>query len=186
MLTIITEITLQQFCENAETKHSLSNSAEALLSALDEAKKVLKDDFENLGSALENLQKADLNAAAACRQAWDDVKVQKLEDANADVWEVPYLPIDPGDIGRTFEAIIRVNSQSGKAGSAYLLEADHHVRLPRGAEIEFSSIVQDEADETGKEITNSTQLLMAKGILSVRAVGNIITIMVKQPFANND
>jgi 2-isopropylmalate synthase len=74
--------------------------------------------------------------------------------ANSDVWEVPYLPIDPGDIGRTFEAIIRVNSQSGKAGSAYLLEADHHVRLPRGAEIEFSGIVQDEADSTGKEITS--------------------------------
>ncbi len=74
--------------------------------------------------------------------------------ANSDVWEVPYLPIDPGDIGRTFEAIIRVNSQSGKAGSAYLLEADHHVRLPRGAEIEFSNIVQDEADRTGKEITS--------------------------------
>ena len=77
-----------------------------------------------------------------------------IRDANANVWEVPYLPIDPGDIGRTFEAIIRVNSQSGKAGSAYLLEADHHVRLPRGAEIEFSSIVQDEADTTGKEITS--------------------------------
>ena len=77
-----------------------------------------------------------------------------IRDANSDIWEVPYLPIDPGDIGRTFEAIIRVNSQSGKAGSAYLLEADHHVRLPRGAEIEFSGIVQDEADKTGKEITS--------------------------------
>ena len=78
-----------------------------------------------------------------------------LADANLDIWEVPYLPIDPGDIGRTFEAIIRVNSQSGKAGSAYLLEADHHVRLPRGAEVEFSSIVQREADTTGKEITSA-------------------------------
>ena len=77
-----------------------------------------------------------------------------IRDANSNVWEVPYLPIDPGDIGRTFEAIIRVNSQSGKAGSAYLLEADHHVRLPRGAEIEFAGIVQDEADKTGKEITS--------------------------------
>ncbi len=77
-----------------------------------------------------------------------------IREANSDVWEVPYLPIDPADIGRTFEAIIRVNSQSGKAGSAYLLEADHHVRLSRGAEIEFSGIVQDEADKTGKEITS--------------------------------
>ena len=77
-----------------------------------------------------------------------------LAAANQDTWEVPYLPIDPGDIGRTFEAIIRVNSQSGKAGSAYLLEAEHHVRLPRAAEVEFSSIVQREADTTGKEITS--------------------------------
>jgi len=77
-----------------------------------------------------------------------------IAESNADVWEVPYLPIDPADIGRTFEAIIRVNSQSGKAGSAYLLEADHHVRLPRDAEIEFSAIVQQEADTTGKEITS--------------------------------
>jgi 2-isopropylmalate synthase len=80
--------------------------------------------------------------------------VEALADANQDIWEVPYLPIDPGDIGRTFEAIIRVNSQSGKAGAAYLLEADHHVRLPRGAEIEFSKLVQQEADTTGKEITS--------------------------------
>jgi len=77
-----------------------------------------------------------------------------LANANENVWEVPYLPIDPADIGRTFEAIIRVNSQSGKAGAAYLLEADHHIRLPRGAEVEFSSIVQREADTTGKEITS--------------------------------
>ena len=80
--------------------------------------------------------------------------VDALADANQDIWEVPYLPIDPSDIGRTFEAIIRVNSQSGKAGSAYLLEADHHVRLPRGAEIEFSRLVQQEADTTGKEISS--------------------------------
>ena len=80
--------------------------------------------------------------------------VDALADANQDIWEVPYLPIDPADIGRTFEAIIRVNSQSGKAGSAYLLEVDHHVRLPRGAEIEFSKLVQQEADSTGKEVTS--------------------------------
>ena len=80
--------------------------------------------------------------------------IEALAEANDDVWEVPYLPIDPADIGRTFEAIIRVNSQSGKAGAAYLLEADHHVRLPRKAEIEFSGIVQNEADKTGKEITS--------------------------------
>ena len=89
--------------------------------------------------------------------------VDALAETNQDIWEVPYLPIDPADIGRTFEAIIRVNSQSGKAGAAYLLEADHHVRLPRGAEVEFSGIVQREADSTGKEITSQRiwQLAMA-------------------------
>ena len=77
-----------------------------------------------------------------------------LSSANEPYWEVPYLPVDPADIGRTFEAIIRVNSQSGKGGVAYLLEADHHIRLPRGAEVELSQAVQKVADTTGKEITS--------------------------------
>ena len=76
-----------------------------------------------------------------------------IQNANDDKWEVPYLPIDPADIGCTYEAIIRVNSQSGKAGSAWLLETEHHVRLPRGMEIEFSQIVQKQADASGREIT---------------------------------
>ena len=77
-----------------------------------------------------------------------------ISGANEPYWEVPYLPIDPADIGRTFEAIIRVNSQSGKGGVAYLLETDHQIRLPKGAEIELSQAVQKVADETGKEITS--------------------------------
>ena len=77
-----------------------------------------------------------------------------LSAANEPYWEVPYLPVDPADIGRTFEAIIRVNSQSGKGGVAYLLEADHHIRLPRGAEVELSQAVQKVADTSGKEITS--------------------------------
>lgn len=77
-----------------------------------------------------------------------------LNSANEPFWEVPYLPIDPADIGRTFEAIIRVNSQSGKGGVAYLLEFDHQIRLPRGAEIELSKAVQKVADTSGKEITS--------------------------------
>ena len=71
-----------------------------------------------------------------------------------ELWQVPYLPIDPSDIGRTYEAIIRVNSQSGKGGVAYLLEVDHHIKLPRGAEIELSQAVQKVADRTGQEITS--------------------------------
>ena len=80
--------------------------------------------------------------------------MEALASANSHHWEVPYLPIDPADIGRTYEAIIRVNSQSGKAGSAWLLETEHHIRLPRGMEVEFSQLVQKEADQTGEEITS--------------------------------
>ena len=81
--------------------------------------------------------------------------IDALAQANDEHWEVPYLPIDPSDIGRTYEAIIRVNSQSGKAGAAYLLEVEHHVRLPRGMEIEFSGYVQKQADTSGNEITSA-------------------------------
>ena len=81
--------------------------------------------------------------------------MEALASANDDLWEVPYLPIDPADIGRTYEAIIRVNSQSGKAGAAWLLETEHHVRLPRPFEVEFSQLVQKEADSSGLEITSA-------------------------------
>ena len=77
-----------------------------------------------------------------------------LKKRNDDFWEVPYLPIDPKDLGRTYEAVIRVNSQSGKGGVAYVLKADHGLDLPRGLQIEFSRIVQEVADHTGKEITS--------------------------------
>ena len=85
----------------------------------------------------------------AIRKGMDAIK-----KSNEDKWEVPYLPIDPGDIGRTYEAIIRVNSQSGKAGSAWILEQDHNISIPRGAQIQFSQAVQSVADNTGKEITS--------------------------------
>ena len=81
--------------------------------------------------------------------------MEAINKSNNDLWEVPYLPIDPNDIGRTYEAIIRVNSQSGKAGAAWILEQDHHINLPRGAQIEFSQAIQKVADQTGKEITSS-------------------------------
>ncbi|WP_445000764.1 2-isopropylmalate synthase [Halomonas mongoliensis] len=75
--------------------------------------------------------------------------------ANPDaVWEVPYLPIDPLDVGRSYEAVIRVNSQSGKGGVSYLLEQEHGIELPRRLSIEFSQVVQEVADRTGKEITS--------------------------------
>lgn len=77
-----------------------------------------------------------------------------LEKSNSGVWEVPYLPIDPRDVGSSYEAVIRVNSQSGKGGVAYLLEADHGIKLPRKLQIEFSSVIQQVSDDTGKEITS--------------------------------
>jgi 2-isopropylmalate synthase len=67
-------------------------------------------------------------------------------------WAVPYLPIDPKDVGRTYEAVIRVNSQSGKGGVAYVLKHDYHLDLPRRMQIEFSRVVQAVADEQGGEI----------------------------------
>ena len=79
--------------------------------------------------------------------------MEAISKSNEPHWEVPYLPIDPSDIGRTYEAIIRVNSQSGKAGSAWLLEQEHNINIPRGAQIQFSEAVQNIADKTGKEIT---------------------------------
>jgi 2-isopropylmalate synthase len=68
-------------------------------------------------------------------------------------WEAPYLPIDPKDVGRTYEAVIRVNSQSGKGGVAYILKAEHKLDLPRRAQIEFSRVIQDRTDTAGGEIT---------------------------------
>lgn len=68
-------------------------------------------------------------------------------------WAVPYLPIDPKDLGRSYEAVIRVNSQSGKGGVAYLLKSEHNLDLPRRAQIEFSSVVQRHTDTAGGEVT---------------------------------
>ena len=70
-------------------------------------------------------------------------------------WAVPYLPIDPKDIGRSYEAVIRVNSQSGKGGVAYLLKSEHNLELPRRAQIEFSHVIQDLADAQGGEVSGA-------------------------------
>ncbi len=67
-------------------------------------------------------------------------------------WEMPYLPIDPKDVGRSYEAVIRVNSQSGKGGVAYIMKADHHMDLPRRLQIEFSQVIQRRTDSEGGEV----------------------------------
>ena len=69
------------------------------------------------------------------------------------LWAVPYLPIDPRDVGRTYEAVIRVNSQSGKGGVAYIMKSDHHLDLPRRLQIEFSQVIQTKTDTQGGEVT---------------------------------
>ncbi|MEV6523282.1 2-isopropylmalate synthase [Longispora sp. NPDC051575] len=69
------------------------------------------------------------------------------------LWEVPYLPIDPADVGRSYEAVIRVNSQSGKGGVAYIMESEHHLVLPRRLQIEFSGVVQRHTDGEGGEVS---------------------------------
>jgi len=75
-------------------------------------------------------------------------------DMDLFTWAVPYLPIDPKDVGRSYEAVIRVNSQSGKGGVAYLLKADHNLDLPRKLQIEFSRVVQNHTDSSGGEVTS--------------------------------
>jgi 2-isopropylmalate synthase len=80
---------------------------------------------------------------------------EALAKRNDALWEVPYLPIDPKDLGRTYEAVIRVNSQSGKGGVAYVMKADYGLDLPRGLQIEFSKRVQEVADRTGKELSSA-------------------------------
>ena len=81
------------------------------------------------------------NDAAAAGKAVDDF-----------TWAVPYLPIDPKDIGRSYEAVIRVNSQSGKGGVAYIMKTEHHLDLPRRLQIEFSQVIQSHTDDQGGEV----------------------------------
>jgi 2-isopropylmalate synthase len=78
----------------------------------------------------------------------------------SEVWDVPYLPIDPADLGRSYEAIIRVNSQSGKGGVAYLMETEHSLELPRGLQVDFAQKVQAITDARGGELT-ADELLAA-------------------------
>ena len=86
--------------------------------------------------------------AMAAEAAERGVSVDEIQ------WAVPYLPVDPKDLGRSYEAVIRVNSQSGKGGVAYLLKADHSLDLPRKLQIEFSGVVQAKTDSEGGEVTS--------------------------------
>ena len=81
--------------------------------------------------------------------------MKSLAKSNSPHWEVPYLPIDPEDVGRSYEAIIRINSQSGKGGVAYVMEADYGLKLPRNLQVEMRNDVQRITDEEGKELPSS-------------------------------
>jgi 2-isopropylmalate synthase len=83
----------------------------------------------------------------------DAIKKAFAARRDGDIWEMPYLPLDPKDLGRSYDAVIRVNSQSGKGGIAYLLEHEYGLELPRRLQIEFSRVVQAVTDDTGKEVT---------------------------------
>jgi 2-isopropylmalate synthase len=92
----------------------------------------------------------------AINKGLDQMKVD-ADAADSDVddmlWQVPYLPIDPRDVGRTYEAVIRVNSQSGKGGVAYIMKADHGLALPRRLQIEFSQVIQKISEGEGGEVS---------------------------------
>jgi 2-isopropylmalate synthase len=92
----------------------------------------------------------------AINKGLDAMKISADEqDADVDdiLWQVPYLPIDPKDVGRTYEAVIRVNSQSGKGGVAYVMKEEHGFDLPRRLQIEFSKAIQHVTENTGTEIS---------------------------------
>ncbi|SNS63623.1 2-isopropylmalate synthase [Pseudomonas segetis] len=93
-------------------------------------------------------------------------------------WEVPYLPIDPKELGRTYDSIVRVNSQSGKGGIAYLLQRDHNVLMPRRMQVEFSAIVQKVADSSETELASSElwELFQRTYLAPARSGGNLVYV----------
>lgn len=102
-------------------------------------------------------------------------------------WEVPYLPIDPKDVGRTYEAVIRVNSQSGKGGVAYIMKTDHGLSLPRSMQVEFSSVVQHVTDAEGGEINSKTMWdIFATEYLDAEAPVEVIALTVEAPQVESD
>ena len=79
--------------------------------------------------------------------------LKALSKSNSSAWDVPYLPIDPADVGASYEAVIRINSQSGKGGISYIMETEFGIQLPRSLQVEFSRVVQENSDTTGREQT---------------------------------
>ena len=100
----------------------------------------------------------------------DAIKKAFAARREGDIWDMPYLPIDPMDLGRSYEAVIRVNSQSGKGGIAYLLEHEFGLELPRRLQIEFSQVVQGVMDASGKELTAQDLFALFQATYGVQTV----------------
>jgi 2-isopropylmalate synthase len=100
----------------------------------------------------------------------DAIKKAFAHRKEGEVWDMPYLPLDPKDLGRTYEAVIRVNSQSGKGGISYLLESEYGLELPRRLQIEFSQVVQAVMDAGGKELTAHDLLELFEREYGIRSV----------------
>jgi len=124
------------------------------LSQLDEAKRIVEECNE-LPVHPRHPWAGELVYTAFSGSHQDAIKkgIYAQQRSESELWDVPYLPVDPADIGRTYEAIIRVNSQSGKGGVSYLMETEHHLELPRGLQIDFAQKVQAITDARGDELT---------------------------------
>lgn len=124
------------------------------LSRIDEAKAIVEGCNE-LPVHPRHPYAGDLVYTAFSGSHQDAIKkgMDAQERSGSEVWDVPYLAIDPKDVGRSYEAIIRVNSQSGKGGVAYLMETEHHLELPRGLQVDFAQKVQAITDARGGELT---------------------------------
>jgi len=124
------------------------------LSELDEARRIVEECNE-LPVHPRHPYVGELVYTAFSGSHQDAIKkgMDAQERSGSEVWDVPYLPLDPADVGRDYEAIIRVNSQSGKGGVAYLMSAEHHLDLPRGLQVDFAQKVQAITDARGGELT---------------------------------
>lgn len=100
----------------------------------------------------------------------DAIKKAFAARREGDIWDMPYLPLDPKDLGRSYEAVIRVNSQSGKGGIAYLLESEFGLELPRRLQIEFSQVVQGVTDANGKELSAKNLHALFEQEFSLRSI----------------
>nr|WP_294980403.1 2-isopropylmalate synthase [uncultured Pseudomonas sp.] len=116
----------------------------------------------------------------------DAIRKGFAKQQEGELWEVPYLPIDPADIGRSYEAVIRVNSQSGKGGITYLLEQEYGISLPRRMQIEFSQVVQGETDRLGLEMTaKQIYTLLQKEYLQANAPYALVSHRLQEENGNS-